>query len=156
MIHTARTTTKVPDSELAVITKARDLAGYVLNAALSAPKVFRFTLASRLQNLALDVLEQLIRANEIYIGTDRSVAKTTDEDSAENNRRIIKRARHQREARCVLKLLCNVAVIAKEHSAITTKQLEQITKLSSETMALAIRWEQSDAKRFGQHKNSCD
>ena len=151
MTCTTRTTVKASDSELAVITKARDLAGYVLNAVLKTPKIFRFTLASRLQNLALDVLEQLIRANEIYIGAENGKTMTA-EKAAETRRRIAKRAEHQQEARCALKLLCNIAVIAKEHGAITAKQLEQITKQSSETMALAVRWEQSDTKRFEKYK----
>jgi len=143
MVYTTRTTTKKTDSELAVITKARDLLCYTLGATERAPKKYRFTLSARLQNLALDVLEQLIRANETYIAY-----------GAKNAEEMLKlRLARQKEALCSLKLLCNIAVIAKEHGALTIKQLEQITKQASETIGLTIRWAQSDRRR---HENNTE
>lgn len=59
------------ESELVVITKAKDLCSYVLTVTQRSPKQFRFTFTSRLQNLCMDVLESLYRANEIYAETEK-------------------------------------------------------------------------------------
>ena len=55
-------------SELTVVTKAKDLCAYVMTVTQKSPNQFRFTFTSRLQNLALDVIECIYRANEVYIG----------------------------------------------------------------------------------------
>jgi hypothetical protein len=47
-------------SELSVITKSKDLCSYVLTVTQKSPKHFRYTFVSRLQNLSLDVLENII------------------------------------------------------------------------------------------------
>ena len=44
-------------SELTVITKAKDLCSYVMTVTQKSPKQFRFTFVSRLQNLALSAIE---------------------------------------------------------------------------------------------------
>ena len=61
-------------SELTVITRPKDLCSYVLTVTQKSPKAFRFTITSRLQNLALDVVEQLIRANEVFASKGDSMA----------------------------------------------------------------------------------
>lgn len=55
------------DSELTVITKAKDLCMYVMQITQKSPKQFRFTFTSRLQNLALDAVAELYRANDTYV-----------------------------------------------------------------------------------------
>ena len=54
-------------SKLSVITKAKELCGYVMTVTEKSPKRFRFTLVSKLQNYALDAVEYLIRANEVFV-----------------------------------------------------------------------------------------
>lgn len=54
-------------SELTVITKAKDLCSYVMTVTQKSPKQFRFTFVSRLQNLALSVIENLFRANDVFV-----------------------------------------------------------------------------------------
>ena len=54
-------------SELTVITKARDLCSYVMTITQKIPKQFRFTFVSRLQNLALSAIENLFRANDVFV-----------------------------------------------------------------------------------------
>ena len=54
-------------SELTVITKAKDLCSYVMTVTQKSPKHFRYTFVNRLQNLTLDIVENLIMANEIYV-----------------------------------------------------------------------------------------
>ena len=58
-------------SELSVITKAKELCSYVMTVTEKSPKRFRFTLVSRMQNYALDVIENLYIANEIYVPAGR-------------------------------------------------------------------------------------
>lgn len=54
-------------SELTVITKAKDLCSYVMTVTRKSSKQFRFTFVSRLQNLALSVVENLFRANDVFV-----------------------------------------------------------------------------------------
>ena len=58
--------TKQP-SELTVITKSKDLCSYIMTVTQKSPKHFRYTFVNRLQNLSLDIVETLIRNNEIYV-----------------------------------------------------------------------------------------
>ena len=44
-------------SELIVITKAKELCSYVMTVTQKSPKHFRFTFVTRMQNLSLDVIE---------------------------------------------------------------------------------------------------
>ena len=54
-------------SELSVITKAKDLCSYILTVTEKSPKRFRFTLTTKLQNYALNIIEDLYRANEVFL-----------------------------------------------------------------------------------------
>ena len=53
-------------SELTVIVRAKELASYIMTVTDKSPKRFHFTLTSRLQNYALDIIENLYRANEVF------------------------------------------------------------------------------------------
>ena len=54
-------------SKLTVITKAKDLCSYVMTVTQKSPKQFRFTFVSQLQNLALSAIENLFRANDVFV-----------------------------------------------------------------------------------------
>ena len=54
-------------SELTVITKAKDLCSYVMTVTQKSPKQFRFTFVSRMQNLSLSMIENLFRANDVFV-----------------------------------------------------------------------------------------
>jgi len=56
-------------SELTVITRAKELCEYIMTVTQKSPKQFRFTFVSRLQNLSLDVIEKLYRANDTFVTT---------------------------------------------------------------------------------------
>ena len=63
-------------SELIVITKAKELCSYVMTVTQKSPKHFRFTFVTRMQNLSLDVIENLYRANDTFVsGRDREAIK---------------------------------------------------------------------------------
>jgi hypothetical protein len=55
--------------ELAVIATAKELCAYVMVATQSSPARFRFTYVTRLHNLALDIIESLFRANDVFVGS---------------------------------------------------------------------------------------
>lgn len=70
-------------SELTVITKAKDLCSYVMTVTRKSPKHFRYIFVSKLQNLALGVIENLFRANDVYpeggIARDTPWSKVSDD-----------------------------------------------------------------------------
>lgn len=88
-----------------------------------------------MQNLSLDVIEQIYRANEIYMaGSDREEAQS-------------KRLDLQHSALTSVKLLGYMALLAREQDAILPRQYEQITKLVSDVQNLLGAWINSDRKR---------
>jgi hypothetical protein len=123
-------------TELTVITKAKDLCRYILTVTENSPKRFRFTMVSRMQNLALDVIEQAYRANEVYLsGPDRIAASA-------------RRLDLQHSALTGAKLLGYMALLAREQGAILPKQYEQITKLVHDVQNLLGAWINSDRRRM--------
>ena len=89
-------------SELKVITAAKKLASYVMTITQKSPKQFRFSLVAKMQTYVLDVVENLYRANEVFI---------TAADDIPNQ---VLRLRYQREAMTNLKLLCYMAQLSME------------------------------------------
>ncbi len=122
-------------SELIVITKSKDLCSYVLVVTQKSPKHFRYTFVNRLQNLAIDVIESLIRANDVFI------TKTDILSQRE-------RANYQRRAMTDLKLLGYIALLSMEQQCILPKQYEQIARQVSDCCNLLGAWMNSDKKRL--------
>ena len=54
-------------NELIVVTRAKDLCSYIMTVTQKCPKNFRYTYVSRLQNLAMDVIENIFRANDTFV-----------------------------------------------------------------------------------------
>lgn len=123
-------------SELSVITKAKELCSYILTVTEKSPKKLRFTLVAKLQNNVLDTLEALFLANEIYVGN-------------REHSQIEKRREYQRDAMTHLKLLAYLAQLAMEQQCILPKQYEQITKQVYDYQNLLGAWMNSDRKRLG-------
>ena len=122
-------------SELTVITKAKDLCAYIMTVTEKSPKRFRFTFVTRMQNLALDVIEYLYRANDLRVGKGRA---------GESEQRL----EFQRKAMTNLRLLGYFAMLATEQKCILPKQFERISFLSTECMNLLGAWMNSDKKRL--------
>ncbi len=118
----------VQKSDLFVVTRAKDLAKYVITVTEKSPKKFRFTLVVRMQNYALDAIECLYRANALPLGEER--------------RRI------QENARLQFSLLDYFAGIAYEQNCILFHQYEQIGKQCAEALLYLGKWMASDAKRL--------
>ena len=123
------------ENELTVIIKAKDLCSYVINITQRSPKQFRFTFVSRLQNLCLDVIENLYRANDTFVAAgDREARK--------------ERLRFQHKAMTDLKLLSYIAFLAVENKCILPKHFEQISRRSTECRYLLGGWLNSDKRRL--------
>lgn len=123
-------------SELAVITKAKDLCSYVMTVTDKSPKRFRFTLVAKLQNYALDIIENLYRANKVFV-------KAGDREKAQQ------RIDFQHQALTELKLLGYMAQLSMEQGCILPKQYEQITKKIHDCQNMLGAWLNSDRKRLG-------
>ena len=126
---------RIAKSELGVITKSKDLCAYIMTVTDKSPKRFRFTLVSRLQNYALDVIENLIMANELYVAPG-------DMRTAEA------RSAYQRKAMSTLKLLGYMSELAMKQGCILPKQYEQITKQIYDAENMLGAWMNSDKKRY--------
>ena len=100
-----------------------------------SPKLFHFSLISRMQGYCLDVVEDLYYANDIYVRPDSKAGWA-------------QRIAYQRKALSTLKLLSYVSQLAMEQSAIQPKQYEQISALTLDTQNLLGAWALSDRKRF--------
>lgn len=126
-------------SELQVITFAKNLLSYVMTITQKSPKQFRFSLIGRMQGYVLDIVEELYYANDIYV-TPASRAGWAN------------RQAHQRKAMSTLKLLVYVAQVSMEQGAIQPKQYEQISKQAYNTQNLLGAWIISDQKRLASAK----
>lgn len=122
-------------SELTLITKAKDLCSYVMTITQKSPKQFRFTFVSRLQNLSLSVIENLFRANDAF------VSKNDIHSQKE-------RFSYQRSAMTDLKVLGYITLLSMEQGCILPKQYEQISRQIAECQNLLGAWMNSDRRRF--------
>ncbi len=103
--------------ELAVITKAKDVCNYIITVTDKFPKKFRFTLIGRMQNYALDIIEGMIMANEVYV---------TEKGLGVNIEALKERQKLQRNVLTNIKLLAYVSQLSMEQKCILPKQYEQI------------------------------
>ena len=122
-------------SELTVITKAKDLCSYVMTVTQKSPKHFRYTFVNKLQNLALSVIENLFRANDVYV---------SNQDIPTQKERL----GFQRAAMTDLKLLGYMAMRSMEQECILPKQYEQIARQVTDCQNLLGAWMNSDRRRL--------
>ena len=123
-------------SELSVIVQAKDLCRYIMTVTQKSPKQYRFTFTSRLQNLSMDVIEDIYRANELFVGGGEAQANYQ------------KRLELQRSAMTKARLLAYIAQLALEQKAILPKQYEKISVQSTNVLNLLGGWIKSDRNRF--------
>ena len=126
-------------NDLAVIGKARDLCAYVMEATQKSPKAFRFSFVGKLQNLSLEIVENLLRANNTAL----------DAGMLEEARR---RADYQKEALVSSRVLAYMAEMAYSQECITMKQFEQISRLTSDVQNMIGAWMKSDTRRIAGKK----
>ena len=127
--------TEKKTSELVVITRTKDLCSYVMTITQKSPKQFRYTFVSRIQNLSLSVIENLFRANDVYVTKEDPLAQR-------------KRLEYQRSAMTELKLLGYMSMLSMEQGCILFKQYEQIAGKVPDCQNLLGAWMNSDRKRL--------
>ena len=123
-------------NELTVVTRAKDLCSYIMTVTQKCPKNFRYTYVSRLQNLAMDVIENIFRANDTFV-------------SKGDVRTYNIRLEFQHKALTDLKLLAYFSLLAMEQKCILPKQFEQISRMATDCQNLLGAWIISDKRRFG-------
>jgi len=126
--------TRPADLALTVETKA--LCEYVFSVTPSAPKRFRFTFVTRLDNLSLSLVETVYRANDTYIGKGCSPGSPR------------RRLDLQQEALTDARLLAYIAEVAYRQGCLLMKQFEQIGQRSARCQWLLGAWISSDKKRL--------
>ncbi|MDR1360764.1 MAG: four helix bundle protein [Rickettsiales bacterium] len=143
MIHLSRNKElNIPSdsSELIVITKAKNLAEYVITITEKAPPKFRGVFVNRMQNLCLDAISDLLNANFIH------------SDSLENK---TARAKFQTGAIIKMKMLGYIAMMSETGKCIREHQFQQISSQAASVISLTAAWRKSDQIRFAE-KNSAD
>jgi GDP-D-mannose dehydratase len=113
-------------NELSVITKSKDLCSYIITVTDKSPKRFRFTLVSKLQNYAISVIENLFRANEVFV-------KQGDIAKAEQ------RLEYQRQAMTELKLLSYISQLAMQQQCITAQVHPRFWEPDDSTLKTAAK-----------------
>ena len=129
------------NSELRVVTAAKNLCSYVLMVTSKSPKSFRFTLVSRLQNLSLDIVENIYKANEVFV-------------QSKDAQHVQKRLDLQHSALTNVKILAYISLLARKQGGILPKQYEQISKLVHDCQYLLGAWIKSDRTRFDGQEHS--
>lgn len=122
-------------SELVVISRARDLVKYVFNAVKKVPKSERYSFSVRVQGLALDMIECMVRANNIVVKPKKI-------------EQYKKRYEFQEKAMGDLKVLEYIVAIGVEEEFMLLKQYQQIAKQGAEVSILLSKWIESDRRRF--------
>jgi len=122
--------------DLTIITKAKDLLNHTLtltNNVSLFPKKVRFTICQRLQNTAIEILYDIITANEIF-------PKGSEEAE--------KRFTLQREVLTKCKIFLLFLDISLEHGYIDVRRCEYWAKLTLDVKNMAASWYKKDAARF--------
>ena len=127
--------TTIPEdsSELIVITKTKKLGAYIVAITAKSPAKFRGTFVNRMQNLLLDCLQNLLKANFIKLNSDANTRQ---------------RKNLQQEAVINLKMVGYIALLAENAGCILQKQYKQISIMVGECINLTVAWMKSDDKRL--------
>lgn len=126
---------KIPANanDLIVITVVKKLAAYIIVITEKSPAKFRGVFVNRMQNLSLETLELLLRANFIRL---------------DSNDHKIEREKYQKEAIIKLKMLGYISMVAENSNCILLRQYKQIAKQIGEAINLISSWKKSDDARF--------
>lgn len=122
--------------ELTIICKAKDHVNHTLTLTNNAnlfPKKVRFTLCQRMQDISIQILHDIIAANEIYPQTANEAKRRLD---------------LQKEVLTNCKVFLNFLDIALEQGYIDIRRCEYWTGLTTDIKNLAASWRKKDAERF--------
>ncbi len=127
---------KRTEAKMEVQTRAIELAIYtttICNNNKIFPKRDRWIIANRIVGYALDIMDEVNYANDIYV--------STKEDYTE------RRMAQVRAKSCTAKLL-GLIDLAYSKYHIESKRMEHWTRLVANVRALIIKWKKSDSNRY--------
>lgn len=169
---------KAKNEELIVIKMAKEFSCFIFKATQDAPKKFRFSLISKMQNLSLEMIGSLYKANDTFIDgrllrdLDKSIegtrkkklklkSKSVDTEHIENklltlqltratkfDSIIRERVNNQYKAMTFLKEIEHLSYIAKDMQCLTYKEYERIGEYVLDLRNLLGKWIISDRKRY--------
>lgn len=131
---------KIPSNanDLMVITVVKKLGAYIIAITEKSPSKFRGVFVNRMQNISLESLELLLRANFVRM------------DSLENKK---EREELQKEAIIKLKMLGYISMVAENSNCILMRQYKQISLQIGEAINLIASWKKSDDDRWRKRTN---
>jgi hypothetical protein len=135
---------KKQESEMAVITQAKELSKYIFQVTQNAPKKFRFSLIHKLQTLSTDVISAIYEANECFV-PKRDAHEVTPAFYLE---RFTRRLDHGFMALTHMKQLDHLVIVAREMQCISAKQHEQLASRIWNVRNLLGAWLKSERRRF--------
>lgn len=124
------------ENQLTVIVKAQDLCSFVFTATDTSPKKFRGTIVAKLQHIAMEIIESLYLANDVFV-TSKNLKE-----------RYPVRRDYQHQALSKIKLLAFFAHLGLKEGAITIKQFEKIAHLTKDCQNLIGGWIKNDKARW--------
>jgi len=119
-----------------VLEAAKELAGYTLRITSNEknfPKRYRFSVVGKIQDKAIEIVDWLIMANEIYPNT-----------RVELERRTL----YQKEARAACRSMMTLMEIAADAFGVNAGTLEYWTGQASDVRNHTTAWIKSDLRRF--------
>lgn len=126
---------KIPynSNDLMVVTVVKKLGAYIIAITEKSPAKFRGVFVNRMQNICLETLELLLRANFVRL---------------ESEEKKKEREEYQKEAIIKLKMLGYISMIAENANCILSRQYKQISLQTGEAINLIAAWKKSDDDRW--------
>ena len=126
---------KIPynSNDLMVVTVVKKLGAYIIAITEKSPAKFRGVFVNRMQNMCLETLELLLRANFVRL---------------ESEEKKKEREEYQKEAIIKLKMLGYISMIAENANCILSRQYKQISLQIGEAINLIAAWKKSDDDRW--------
>ena len=122
--------------ELTIVGKAKDLVNHtmtVTNNSKLFPKKVPSTICQRMQNISLQILHDILAANEIY---------------PDNRLKMEQRLDLQKEVLTNCKVFLSLLDIALEQGYVDIRRCEYWTGLTTDVKNMAAAWRKKDAERF--------
>ena len=123
------------ETELTVITKANELIAYTIKICSNEenfPKRYRWCITSKIVESAIDIGNNIIKANSIYIRSEDDLAM---------------RRKYQQEAMSETQVLLNMINVAYNTFGIKSNRVEYWTQLVVNVQNLLRNWRKSDSNR---------
>lgn len=126
---------KIPtnSNDLMVITVVKKLGAYIIAITEKSPAKYRGVFINRMQNMCLETLEILLRANFVRIDSEQHKQE---------------REEYQKDAIIKLKMLGYISMVAENSSCILMRQYKQISLQIGEAINLIAAWKKSDDDRW--------